>query len=389
MNQVLDPGSDANREELSRLSRLYAFPEFVKRADLDTTMATQVGVSTHADPRHRRFSCHSAAATWLSGLYFHEKCAEFHPKDRQRIQERLEHYVNYFRIKPAYDRMVQAVEGMHKQADLPDETYAYVWVDDQNGSKERHLPMQSAIEVKAAAEWLHRYRGRLPFHDRNTCACRILEKAAQFGAAIPAKINEWLEKQAGQGVCDPQKVYQAIAQRAQLTKSAEFRNEILKLAKTVQGKPSYAFEPGQMVKLAVTLDHLDRALGIRDDSYGAVLQRPEDILFEVTFTKAAAAQTELCALTSGNVYSKEQLAKLSSDDLASLFGADFADEVCSLGRVDVEKLAEVAHTLPRPDAELLDQLMQEVGASPTLQKSASTRHGLSQKELEALATQYH
>jgi len=385
---VLDPPSDANREELARLVKVYDFPPFVKRADLQATMQPdRIAVTTYADPRHRRYPCHSAAATWLSGLYFEEKRAEYHPKDQERISQRLRHYADYFGIMPHYERMVKAAAEMHKEADLPDSSYAYVWVDG-DGKKERHLPLRSAMEVKAAAEWLHKYQDRLPYHDRNTCAVKILEKAAEFGAGIESRLTDYLEKQAGMGVCDPVEVYTMIMQRAKLTKSAAYREQIEKLAATVKDKPRVAFAPEQMVKLAVTMDTVDRALNL-DGRYGNIIKRPEDVIFKATFTKLAADRAELCALTTGNVYSKEQLAKVSADDLEALFGTDFLNEVRLGGDiVDTEKFAEVAHTLPRPDAELLDKLMAETGLTPTMQKAASVTHGLSNEELEQLAAAY-
>ena len=102
--QILDPASDVNREELARLSKLYTFPDFVKQADISQTMNPEnPAVTTYADPVRQKFACHTAAATWLSSLYFHEKKAEYHPKDRNRIEQRLQHYVDYWRIRPVYD----------------------------------------------------------------------------------------------------------------------------------------------------------------------------------------------------------------------------------------------------------------------------------------------
>ena len=161
---VLDPITDTTQEELARFAKLHEFPGFVKKAALDTTTRpVGVGAATYADPRTQRYPCHTAAATWLSGLYFHEKQAEYHPKDRERIQQRLEHYVDFFRIRPAYEKMAADVARMQKEAELPDSSYAYVWADPDSGHKSRHLPMRSGQEVKAAAEWLEEYRDRMPF----------------------------------------------------------------------------------------------------------------------------------------------------------------------------------------------------------------------------------
>ena len=382
---ILDPASDTNREELARLTKLYEFPAFVKKADLDATMnPSRVAVTTYADPVHKRFACHTAAATWLSGLYFQEKQAEYHPKDRARIQQRLDEFVDYFSIRGHYDTMCKHAADLHKESELPDSAYAYVWVSEK-GAKDRYLPMRSGMEVKAAAEWLEQYQDRLPYHDRNTIAIKILEKAAAFGAMVSN--NEFLEKQAGYGCCDPKEVVDMICQCAILCKSSVHRAEIEKLAHTVETQPKAALQPDQLVKLAVTLDMADKALNLHGQ-YGKILKRPEDVLFKVTFTKAASDVAELCALTTGNVYSKEQFEKLSKEDVESLFGTDFASEVSSGLDVDGEKMAELAHTLPRPDAELLDRLMADANLHPRMAKAASDGHGLTNKQIEELAAAY-
>jgi len=383
---VIDPQSDRSREELARLVKVYEFPSFVKEAQLDETMyPSRVAVTTYADPVNSRFPCHSAAATWLSGLYFQEKRAEYHPTEAQKIEQRLQGFSDYFRIRRAYDQMCKKAAELRNGHDLPDTAFAYVWVDG-NGHKERHLPMTTGAEVKAAADWLETYRDRLPFQDRHTIATKILEKAAHFGALTDN--TEFLEKQAGRGVCDPQEVYAMVMQRAMLTKSPTHKEQIVKLAATVKDKPRAALQPQQLVKLAVCMDMTDRALSLTD-RYTDVIQRPEDVIFKVTFTKAASDRAELCALTSGNVYSREQFEKLSRDDVVSLFGNDFASEVCTGMSVDAEKMAEVAHTLPRPDAELLDRLMADSGLVPQMAKAGvDGGHGLSNEELEQLAAAY-
>lgn len=385
---VLDPASDANFAELARLVKVYSFPDFVKKADLEETARGPCPIGAFADPRNKLYRCHTAAATWLSGLYFQEKQAEFHPKDRERIRERLEHYVDYFRIRGDYDGLCKQAADLHKEAALPDSAYAYLWVDQETGHKTRHLPMRSAQEVKAAADWLYQYQERLPFHDRNTIARRVLEKAASFGAAIDVFHTDFLEKQAGMGVCDPEEVYKLILQRSRLASVPEHKAELVKLAETVKSKPRAALQPEQLVKLAVTLDMADRAIGLKADSYNEIIRRPEDVIFAATFTKIAADRAELCPLTTGNVYAREQFTKLSRDAVESYFGTDFANEVCSGLQVDGEKMAELAHTLPRDSAEDLDRLMAAEGLHPQMQKAASVGHGLSNDELEALAAAY-
>jgi hypothetical protein len=383
--QILDPASDVSREELARLSKLYTFPDFVKQADISRTMNPEnPAVTTYADPVRQKFACHTAAATWLSSLYFHEKKAEYHPKDRNRIEQRLQHYVDYWRIRPVYDEVVKKAGDLASQ-ELPDSSYGYVWVDTQ-GNKERFLPLNSTQNIKAAAEWLKEHRDTLPFHDRHVIAKKLLEKAAATGAAFGDGLTQFVEKQAGYGIPDPSEIHKMLNQRSQLCKDAKYREQIQALAETVRGQSQLALQPSQLVKLAETVDMIDRAIHL-NGKYTDSIQRPEDVIFKVTYTKAASDREALCTLQTGNVYDKDQLSKLAREDVESLFGTDFLGEVSRGLEIDPEKMAAVAETLPRPDAELLEQILSEAGQQPQFGKEAADV-GISDAELEEIAAIY-
>jgi len=390
MPPLSDHVSDVNGEELSRLSKLYEFPDFVKKANMDQVFRpNDLAVTVYADPIRKQFPCHNAASTWLSTVYFTEKKAEFHPKDQVRIKQRLDHYVGYWRIKESVDKyMVKHAEyNKDAEAGLPDSSYAFVWTDNETGRKDRHLRMVNAREVKAAADYLHEYADRFTFRDRNTIAKKILTKAASFGAAVGNRI-EFLEKQAGHGVCDPDEVVAMLTDRAKLATLPALKDQILKLAHIVKTQPRQALTPDMMVKLAETVDQIDRTIGLAG-KYTDKLPRPEDVIFKATFSKAASDIAEHCALTSGNIYKKADFAKIALDDVRSLFGTDFAEEVkAGLDKVDPEKMAELVHTLPRPDAELFDRLMSDSGVFPQMNKAASAKQGFSAQELAALAAGY-
>lgn len=408
MPSMLDHVADKNGAELVMLAKQYDFPAFVKQADLQQTMNPgRLQVHLYADPRAGReqFPCHTAASTWLSTLYFTEKRAEFHPKDAIQIENRLNHYINYWRIKEAADYIKQQWEKLHKQADdkLPDSMYAYVWTND-NGQKERRLRLKTAAEVKAAADWLFNYRDRIAYTDRNKIAVRVLEKAASYGARLGDKL-EFIEKQAGRGVGHPDEIIAMIEGRARLlppdrgvtVKLAEdgkeertlgLKDHFFKMANMIKKAPRKALQPDMLVKLCETIDILDRQQNFTP-RYLTGLVRPEDVIFKSTFAKVAEDLTKIVATTSGKVYEKESFAKLAISDIESLFGTEFADRVTTkLGELDPEKMAEEVSTLPRPDAELLDSLLSDNGIRPILHKAASVRQGFSKQEQEAWAAAY-
>lgn len=389
--------------ELYRLRQLYPFPEFVKNANYALHLDVPAGVpaTVYADPVRKQFPCHSGPSTWLSHLFFAEKRAEFHPKDRRRIEERLAGWAEYHKIGAACAGVAARWAELHKAADdnLPDSAFAYVWRGD-NGTVERRLPMRSPLEVKAAAEYLGQYRDSFPLPVRRTMAAKILEKAAALGAAIGPH-REFLERQAGRGVCDPAAVAAAVEKRALAVpedagvtvddagrRSGGLRAQFRKMAATVRDFPKQVLHPDNLTKLADTMDQLDRALGLTR-LYGAGLDRPEDVVFSATFGKVSADLAAHVPTTSGKLYEKAAFRKLAVADLESLFGTEFADRVRTpLGEVDCEKMAEEVATLPRPDAQLLDGLLSENGITPVLTKAAAAKAGFDRAEMEAIAAEY-
>lgn len=385
---VIDPVADASGAELYRLSRLYEFPDFVKRADAAATRAAAgLAASAYADQEQRRFPCHTPAATWLSCLFFEDKRASFQPAVRDRVGGRLAAFAGYWRIGDAVDA-VRAKAAAYRAAATagdPDDAYAYVWVDAETGAKERRLPIKSAAEVAAAADWLHTYRDRLAFADRHRIATKILDKAAQFGAALGGR-GEFLERQAGRGIGDQAQIVAMLQGRALRAKAAEQRDGILKLAEFVRTAKAAVLGPAVLVKLAVTVDTTDRALGLTGQ-YGPGLPAPEDVIFGATFRKVAADLAESCQTTSGAVYDRAKFAGLSLASVRDLFGPAFATEVAADGRVDPVKMAELAATLPRPDAELLDRLMADAGLHPAARKAASAKVGFTQADYQQMVDQ--
>ncbi len=385
-----DHVADAAGEDLARYAKLYNFPDFVKRADMEQTFKPErLSVTVYADPVRRQFPCHTAASTWLSALYFTEKRAEFHPKDQAAIQARLDHYVRFWKIASPVQAMLKKHAGYVKEAeaDLPDSSYAYVYCDPATGRKERHLCLRNAQEVKTAAEYIYTYRDRFSFKDRHAMAKRVLEKAARYGASLSGR-REFLEKQAGMGACDPASVVRMLKDRAKFADLPALKEQLCKLAATIEGSPKQALHPDNLVSLAETVDGLDRGLRLTG-KYSESVPRPEDVIFATVFSKTAEEVASLVSTTSGRAYRKEDFGKLALDDLKSLFGNALADEVRQgVDRVDIEKLAEIVPTLPRGDAVLFDQLMQEANIKPAVVKGASVKQGFSKVDYLKFAKDY-
>lgn len=404
MPSMMDHVADAARGgvDLARLAREYDLPDFVKTAGFELNFRPDTPVNTYADPVNKQFPCHTKASCWLAHLFYQDKRAEFHPKTRRLIEERLAAYADHWGIKAAVAQIAARKADLVKAAggdDLPDSSYAYVWAG-ENGTKERRLPLRSAMEVKAAAEYVREHRDAFPFAVRHKMARRILEKAAAFGASLGDDV-EFLERQAGRGVPDPAKVVDMIEKRAMLVpadmgvvvddehrRTPGLRDHFKKMAAMVRDTPRKALQPDMLVKLAETVDQLDRNLQLVG-KYSAGFPRPEDVIFEATFQKAAADVAAHVATTTGALYEKATFGKLAAADLRDLFGEDFVSRVTTpLGAVDPEKMAEEVATLPRPDAQLLDHLLSDNGIAPVMRKAAAAGQGFTREQMAEIAAAY-
>lgn len=382
-NPVLDPVSDKSKSGLLKVAEAFELPDFVKTANLDATLhPANIAKTAFADfPNSLGYPCHTAAATWMSTAYFQLKKASFNPKEQKRITENLQKAAAYFGIRPACDKVLSHELPVEK---LADSDYAYVYQAD-SGEVERHFPITNAEEIKVAADWLEANQHNFIFEDRCTVADKILKKAASLGVNLGNERADKLEKQAGYGLPDLTLVQSALNNRALLTRDSKHRASIEKLAAEVHEKPELFLNRDTALKLASAIDQIDYAIGLKG-KYTSLIPSPEDIVFTVSLSKAAAACDDMCELQTGNVYEKDQLAKLARQDLVEIFGDDFAKEACVGLEVDPEKLASIAHTLPKPDAELLEKLLKEAGQMPARVKAASSP--LDEMDLEHVAASY-
>jgi hypothetical protein len=383
MAKVLDQSGDINFRELTRLARLYDFPDFAKQAELAEVVGPdQQQSNLFADVRvPHQFPCHTKAATYVSYAFFLEKSAEINPKVRTYIQDRLNKFAEYWSIKNAVSDLRKRYETLNKQSEYPDSAYAIVWVT-EDGNKERHYPLRNAMEVKAASDWYKEYlpqiRAQFGFTDRQTIANKIVIKAAEYGADISENV-ELLEKHAGRGVCDPRAVAKMIRERVKAASKCtpDVATVMQKLASAVEVRPSTFLDPESMTHLADTVDRFDRTHGLLN-RYTSMIPAPEDVLFSATYTKAAEVCRDSCSLITGSMYDLNDFSKLSTTDVQDLFGDEVVDAVCSGLRVDPAKMAEVAATFPRNDAVVLEQLLAERGV-------ASTYLGFSFNQLKQMA----
>jgi len=391
MEVVLDQAKDRTGQELHRITSLYGPPEFVKHASYDSICGDPKTLPLHiyADPRARRFPCHTPASTWMSSAFFADKRACYSSRDAELVEARLQKAANYHGIAGDLAQVFEKASRYHAndKAALPDDVFAFVWKKD-DGLTERHLPLRNKHEVKCAAEYIQTHRDEFTYNDRQVMAKKVLVKAAEFGADIGAT-SGYLEKQAGNGVCSGNAAAKLLDNRAGLTDNQAAKQQLKAAAQLLRQNPTAAHKPQKLQKLAAFVDAFDRENGIVQD-YGHSVPRPEDVLFNITEKTASHVKSAHIPLTSGNIYKIADLQDVKLNTIRDWMGTDFADEVSVGGlHVNMNKLAELLPTLPRGDAEHFDRLLSSTGITPFAKEAAHTPEGLTRQDLFALAATYN
>ena len=373
---MLDHTQDISGRETHRLLSLYPAPDFVKNADHARLHGDSEKLARHlyAEPLKKIYPCHTAAATWMSSLWFAEKQAEFDEKTANQINERLSAAAKYFGIAGLVKELTTkvAADNNNELSKLSDDNFAIVWRD-ENGAVERHWPLRNAAEVKFASAHFKKYRDEFVFADRHKIANKILDKALEYGAdTSPAEGT--LETTAGRGLCATKVAAALLRNRAQLTKRShgQLSAELEKLAALVESNPGETQNEECRLKLASVVDQFDRETKLYRLYDEKGLDRPEDVLFAITEKVAREFVSDNVETTTGNVYALADLEKLAVDDIRAWMGDEIADAVSAGGVfTDRDKLAAVVPTLDRGMAATLDRLMQEKKASPVATNAAA------------------
>ena len=386
----LDQAHDVSGRETHRLTSLYATPNFVKAASGER-LNGDAGLPRHlyADQSNKLYPCHTAAATWMSAMFFADKASHFNEKQAESIRGKIHAAAEYFGIGGLVRELEEKIAADNNTSldRLQDSEFAIVWESD--GSKQRHWPLRNASEVKFAAAHFKQYREGFTFNDRHTIASKILEKAAQYGADIsPAEGT--LELSAGLGGCAGKVASQMLKDRVRLTQRqyGDLAAELSKLAETIDQNPEKVHEVGTRLKLASAVDSFDQSTHLDRLYADGGLPRPEEVLFAITEKVARDFMTQNVETTTGNVYALEDLEKLAVDDVRDWMGDDFADAVSAGGvYIDRDKLAAIVPTLDRGMAATFDRLVSEKSASAIVKQAAAAESLLPLEKLIELANQ--
>lgn len=388
----MDQTTDLSGQQLYYFSRVCPTPDFVKQASTADLCGEpdKIAPEFYADPVSRFFPCHTPAATWTSRLFFEEKAAQVDPRIRPAVEDRLTYFIKAYGIGNEIQEALTKLAASKLPPELADEDYALV-IKTASGETQRHYPLRNGEEVKAAASYLQQYYNHMPFNLRRDMAERVLQKAASKGYTL-GEHKDWLERQAGYGACKAADCAELILDRVRVARalskpSTAMQVEMLKMAQVIVEQPHCIHEPGRLCKVASVIDDFDRCHSLREYSEG--FPRLEDVLFGVNLTKAASIVKQHCETVTGSVYKLADLSKLRVSKMREYLGDDVADALTSDGlHIDTEKAAELIPTLPRHDATLLDELLQEVGVTPMAKQADARGKQLSHDYLTKLAEDY-
>ncbi len=355
---------DVNQQTLYSLEQLIGVPAFVKDASIESKEElSKLPAHVFADPHRRKFPVHTKAACWLANAYFKQSTQQYSNEERQLVQQRIAKAANFWKIASQvkeFDEQWHKLNVFHAPRDLPDDQYALLY---KAGSHTiRKLPIPNAASVKLAGERLHAERHRYTYPMRKLAARRILRAQKDTKVTFQPETAAYLNRAAGEGGSFPRDVAVKIAQRAIMLKhkKPELAIKLAEVAEAVENE-TYLSRT-QLEKLAGLVDSVDQGTELHRYYYEGV-PMPEDFLFHIQEKEAQAFMDAHIQMSTGKAYSLAAIKKLPLKKFADVMGKEFVEAISDKdGRINWNKFADVAPTLPRPDAQLFDKLVKDAEA---------------------------
>lgn len=374
--------------DVYRYDLLYGAPEYVKVAAIDElTGAVEDDNRLFADPGTRVYSTRTKAATWVAVAHFVEHAAALPATTRERVAARLDDAARLHGIEAevALLREKHAGSLATDPAGLPDEAFGWLVKNASGAVVERRLRLLNPIEVKAAAAWLLEHRDRFLLEDRMKIARRVLARAKATCADLDDDADA-IEKIAGYGDSALPTVRAAIAMRIQLLrvkKAVAAAEGLAELSAALAENPLALRDRGRRLKVAATLDQMDRDFRLQPHYEHDGLPRPEEALYGVT-EKAACDYLAARVEVGGATYEKAAIDAVDPAGLAERLGEALAATLTG-GElfVDGAKLAAAAAGRSPAENRLIRQALKAAGVEPLA--GAAERPRLTRADLERIA----
>lgn len=374
----MDQTQDSSFTLLHEYTQLYGdLPSYVKNASQEETLSPEgLTPTSYADMVGRKFPLHTKAACYISSMYFLENRDSLPIELRAPVANNLSKAAEQHGIVSDITKLVERSEELKKQA-------AYINPSDCMLPSENRYPMRNPEEVKQAGEYLMKYRAWFPLDTRIDMATRVLKRAEALGVELAPDLNVSLQKRAGWGTYSPDEVCDQIVYRKTLATDPSIKEALTKLASLVEENPQLAIDRAAVRDLAISLDDIDRRLGIK---YGNAIKQPEDFLFGGLYETAKSAAQSRFGTATGSIYEKDQLAGIGKDMVTEMFGEKCASDTSNLIGVDIEKLASHISSLNYMDALSFDWQMRSLGKMPV--SEMPTAMGISHDQRAKLAQEY-
>lgn len=354
---MITPDTDSFKLGLHALNEAYNMPEYVKQAEvesLDPDELDKLPPQAFADPGHRRYPCHTKAATWVSMGYFLKDIDNVPEGQQDLLLNNFEKFAKFHHMEEDYADLLQKTICQEKQA-------AVVPVNDSPKLTEFGGSIGNVDEICKAASWLVRQANKLPLAKRSEMASRIIKQADVYGVKLPER--ESLEQTAGLGVNEPSEIIGLMHVRASMAKNAEYADELNGLADRLTAANFPPFS-SMWMKVACAIDDFDKMAGLMGYRESGDMPLPEAVVFAIPQATIKEADSATVQLQNGRVYQLSKLAELGRDKYEEVMDSDVVDALFFHNMFDKEAAAEILATIPRFDVEALCDVLSSQGIEP-------------------------
>jgi len=340
----MDIITDNSKRGWVKVANSHRVPDYVnKYVALTKEAAAELPSELYADEAKREYPIDSAPAVWLAAAYFKEASASYRNQEiKEHIKERIKEAATIFGISSDVEEVFS--NSSVKVATAADKDENYCWVD-QAGR--RMYPVFDKEGAEKAIQCFEERRFNYPLDMRVKLARNIISKACDYDVE-PSYV---LMKEAGFGVPNRANLMSELLERARITKDPEIAYKYAQINETI-ATASTEDLLANLEKLAEVIDMLDEANGLKSQ-YNVKLLSPNESIYTMTLKEASAVVDDAIVLDKYTM-KISSMAKLDPDTF-NVLGDDFANELSTDGKLDVQKMATILPTLPAPDKKLLEE----------------------------------
>lgn len=331
---MIDFYNDAAHAYLRNLLEKYPGTHgLLKNAEFEDTR-DEISHSAFADLSAQRFPTHTPEHAVLSFLYANDQQA---PSGvMHKIAEALYAY------------------GIDSSIFVPQETT-------KTASASRSLfddgsyPVNTPEQVKMAEARLFEEVHKIGLTARAQVFNKLAHVAEDIGVELSPRAQAW----GMSAYCNPEELARAVEARGALCKTAELKDAYYGLAQSIHEDPHAVREYAVRVKVAETLEAMDRQSGL-DAYYERAIPDP---LCSV-FNRPAKLGEQLMHL-GPNTYEANRILGLPLSFFRDTLGPEIVSEIAPGGVLDPESLMAILPTLPADILVPLEQGLHSAGVQPT------------------------